>query len=123
MRVQLDRASASEAGDYYQVTFEGKLNGEEAYVLVQRQFEFPDGGRCCVETHNQEYIGHFKMAYQPVVEATCRPLVDARGSVDSTSCRAATARERVLPQAAMRSLAGIGFSSDWHGGKQQSWKW
>ena len=63
MRVELDRASASEAGDYYQVTFEGKLNGEEAYVLVRRQFEFPDGGRCYVETHDQDYIGYFKVAY------------------------------------------------------------
>ena len=29
----------------------------------------------------------------------CRPLAGTRGSVDSTPCRAATARERVLPQA------------------------
>jgi len=44
VRVHLDDVSTSVSGDYYQVTFEGELNGEEAYVLVQRQFEFPDGG-------------------------------------------------------------------------------
>ena len=55
MRIQLNRVSASESGDYYQVTFEGEVNEEEGpYVLVQRQFEFPDGGRCYVETHDQE---------------------------------------------------------------------
>lgn len=63
MRLQLHRVSASESGDYYQVTFEGELNGEEAYVLVQRQFEFPDGGRCYVETHHKDYVGHFKVVH------------------------------------------------------------
>ncbi|MEK7405956.1 MAG: hypothetical protein AAB225_12680 [Acidobacteriota bacterium] len=63
MKIQLDRVSASESGEYYQVTFEGGLNREEAYVLVQRQFEFPDGGRCYLETHDQDYAGHLKVAH------------------------------------------------------------
>ena len=61
MRIQLDGVCASESGDYFQVTFEGELNGEEAYVLVQRQFEFPDGGRCYVESHAEDYVGHVKI--------------------------------------------------------------
>jgi hypothetical protein len=28
---------------------------------IQRQFEDPDGGRCYVETHNEEYIEHFRL--------------------------------------------------------------
>ena len=63
MKIQLDHVSASESGDYYQVTFEGKLKGDEAYVLVQRQFEFSDGGRCYVESHDMDYVGHFKIAH------------------------------------------------------------
>ena len=63
MKIELDHVSASESGDYYQVTFEGEVDQEDGpYVLVQRQFEFPDGGRCYVETHDQEYIGHFRVA-------------------------------------------------------------
>ena len=63
MKIELDCVSASESGDYYQVTFKGEADREDGqYVLVQRQFEFPDGGRCYVETHDQEYIGHFKVA-------------------------------------------------------------
>lgn len=63
MKIQLDRVSASESGDYYQVTFEGEPNEEDGpYVLIQRQFELPDGGRCYLEAHDQDYVGHFKVA-------------------------------------------------------------
>jgi hypothetical protein len=63
VKIELDCVSASEGGDYYQVTFKGEADREDGpYVLIQRQFEFPDGGRCYVETHDQEYIGHFKVA-------------------------------------------------------------
>ena len=34
---------------------------ENPYLLIQRQFEDPDGGRCYVETHDEEYIGHFRL--------------------------------------------------------------
>src|ERR1700758_2495734 len=30
-----------------------------AYLLIQRQFETSDGGRCYIETHDEKYIGHF----------------------------------------------------------------
>lgn len=29
--------------------------------MIQRQFEFSDGGRCYVESDNEDYIGHFKL--------------------------------------------------------------
>ena len=63
MKIQLQDVSASESGDYYQVLFQGELDGEQAYVLVQRQFESPDPGRCYVETHDKDYVGHFKIAH------------------------------------------------------------
>jgi len=31
------------------------------YLVIQRQFEDPDGGRCYVETHDEKYIGHFRV--------------------------------------------------------------
>jgi hypothetical protein len=52
--------SASEkGGDYFQVMFEPEQNSDEAYFLIQRQFEFPDDGSCYVETHIEAARGHF----------------------------------------------------------------
>ena len=31
------------------------------YLIVQRDFEMPDGGRCYIETENESYIGHFPL--------------------------------------------------------------
>jgi hypothetical protein len=62
--------SASEEGDYYQVWLEVKNSAKDAadphevngpYVIVQRDFEMPDDGRCYVETHDSNYIGHFRL--------------------------------------------------------------
>ena len=70
MRFRAKHVSASENGDYYQVAFENTdpagdvadVNGPDSpYLLIQRQFEDPDGGRCYVETHDEEYIGHFRL--------------------------------------------------------------
>lgn len=61
MKIRLDHVSASESGDYYQVLFEAEEDGDGAYVLIQRQFEDPDGGLCYVEAHDEAYIGHFKV--------------------------------------------------------------
>ena len=64
MRIRLERAEAAEAGDYYQVLFEDLRDEEDAektYVLIQRQFEFPDGGVCYVESHDHDYIGDAKV--------------------------------------------------------------
>ena len=61
MKIQLDHVSAAESGDYYQVNFEATDDGDGPYVLIQRQFEDDDGGLCYLETHDQDYIGHFKV--------------------------------------------------------------
>jgi len=68
MKFHAESVSASAAGDYYQI-FLGPKEDEDAdpfdvrgpYVLVQRQFEMPNGGRSGVETHDEDYIGEFKV--------------------------------------------------------------
>jgi len=41
------KISISIQGDYYQVLFHDGLDTEdEPYFMIQRQFEFPDGGEC-----------------------------------------------------------------------------
>jgi len=62
MKIRLNHVSASESGDYFHVLFEAEGNGDGAYVLIQRQFEDPDGGLFYIETHDEDYIGHFKVA-------------------------------------------------------------
>ena len=65
MKIRLDYVSVSVAGDYYQVMFEDKEEDEgdeildTSYVLIQRQFEMPDGGHIYIETHDESFIGHF----------------------------------------------------------------
>ena len=58
------------SGDYYQAVFDSDdrddeqvdpFDQPEPYVLVQRQFDFFDGGKCYVESHDEEYIGHFRL--------------------------------------------------------------
>jgi len=59
-----NHVSASEDGDYYQVKFEVREDAgdhESQYLIIQRQFEDPDGGVCYVETHDEKYIGHFSV--------------------------------------------------------------
>ena len=67
MKTRLKHVSASESGDYYQVIFEAERDGGNAYLLIQRQFEDPDGGVCYLEAHDEDYVGHFK-----VVRATLK---------------------------------------------------
>ncbi len=70
MRFQAQRVSASAAGDYFQLSLDPEKSDEEdsdpyeargPHLLVQRQFEMPDGGRCYIETHDEGYIGHFPL--------------------------------------------------------------
>lgn len=64
MRFHANHVSTSVAGDYFQATFEANedsIDPESPYLIIQRQFEFPDGGKCYIETHNVEYIGHFRL--------------------------------------------------------------
>ena len=62
--------SAAEVGDYCQVSFETEDPGDDAtdppgldgpYLIIQRQFETPDGGRCYVQTHDHGYVGHYRL--------------------------------------------------------------
>ncbi|MCB0410651.1 MAG: hypothetical protein KDD29_10560 [Flavobacteriales bacterium] len=49
--------SVTRNGDYYQIMFSDDLDVEgEPYFMIQRQFEFPDGGVCSFESHNEELI-------------------------------------------------------------------
>jgi hypothetical protein len=52
--------SVSEVEDGFQVLFEKTPGCDEEYVLVQRHFEFPDGGKCYLETDDREFSGHFR---------------------------------------------------------------
>jgi hypothetical protein len=70
MRFHAKHVSASESGDYYQVSFDTGNPGEDGtdpggpnrpYLIIQRQFEALDDGRCYVETHDHGYVGHFHM--------------------------------------------------------------
>lgn len=67
MRFRANYVSASESGDYYQVAFKTNdptgdvVDVDSPYLLIQRQFEDPDGGRCYIETHDEGYVGHFRL--------------------------------------------------------------
>jgi hypothetical protein len=60
MKLTLDQAHVAESGDYFQALFES-ADENGPYLLVQRQFEDPDGGYCYVETHDMEYSGHARV--------------------------------------------------------------
>jgi hypothetical protein len=63
VNIELKRAFANESGDYFQLGFDNEAEDDDGpYVLVQRQFEDPDGGVCYIETHNEDYIGHAQVA-------------------------------------------------------------
>ncbi len=62
MQFHAERATVSIAGDYYRLLFEAKADSddlESPYLILQRQFEFEDFGRCSVETHDENFIGEF----------------------------------------------------------------
>jgi hypothetical protein len=60
-RFRCERVSAAEAGDGFQVLFERAPDSDAAYVLVQRQFEFPDREECYVESDDRDFSGHFRI--------------------------------------------------------------
>ena len=70
MRFHAQRVSASAAGDYFQLSLGPEESDEKEfdpyeesgpYLVVQRQFEMPDRGRCYIETHDEGYIGNFPL--------------------------------------------------------------
>jgi hypothetical protein len=64
MRFHANHVSTSISGDYYQALFElseDASDPDSPYLLVQRQFEDPDDDQCYIETHDEKYIGHFRL--------------------------------------------------------------
>ena len=70
MQLAAKRVSAVVSGDYFQAHFDsddrdgeqvGPYEEPKPYVLIQRQFESFDGGKCYIESDNEEYIGHFRL--------------------------------------------------------------
>ena len=56
---QCKHLSSSEAGDYLQVMFAETREVDDIYLRIQRQFEFPDHGKCYVETNDPDSSGHY----------------------------------------------------------------
>ena len=74
IRKQLDHVETSRAGDYHQALFEGAVEGNETdYLLLQRQFDLPDGGRCYVETPDVNVCGHYRVR-SAVLNRNCLTL-------------------------------------------------
>ena len=70
MRSHSKCVSATEAGDYYQVSFEmedpagdatDSTGPDSPYLIIQRLFETPDGPQCYIETHDHDYVGHYRL--------------------------------------------------------------
>jgi hypothetical protein len=64
MRFQANYVSASVAGDYHQAMFAAEEDADDPdspYLLLQPQFEMPDGDECYIEMHDKEYCGHFRL--------------------------------------------------------------
>jgi hypothetical protein len=62
MQFHAERVTVSVAGDYYQLLFEAEEESddpESPYLILQRQFEIEDSGRCSAETDDENFIGEF----------------------------------------------------------------
>ena len=55
--LEFKKVSVTVNGDYYQIVFDDDLDtDDEPYFMIQRQFEFPDGGVCHFESHHENLI-------------------------------------------------------------------
>jgi hypothetical protein len=69
-KLHAQHASASESGDYFQVLFEERRDVDDGRCfLIQRQFEFPDGGRCTIQTEREDMCGHFRVRHASLKRA------------------------------------------------------
>ena len=77
---------ASSGGEYFEVlftqerdTFAQDEDCDDAYFLIQRQFESPDGGRVYLESHHVALCGHFRIRNAVLrrdvlrLEVVCQP--------------------------------------------------
>ena len=59
--LEFKKVSVTVNGDYYQIVFHDGLDtDDEPYFMIQRQFEFPDGGVCHFESHQENLIDQCK---------------------------------------------------------------
>ena len=59
--LEFKKVSVTVNGDYYQIVFHDGLDtDDEPYFMIQRQFEFPDGGVCHFESHHENLIDQCK---------------------------------------------------------------
>jgi hypothetical protein len=64
MHFHANDVSTSISGDYCQVLLAAEKDSDDSagpYLLLQPQFEMPNGGECYIETHDSNYIGHFQL--------------------------------------------------------------
>lgn len=70
MKLNAKRISAAASGDYYQILLDSEedddtqispFNQPAPYLMVQCQFESADGGKCYIESDDDQYLGHFKL--------------------------------------------------------------
>ena len=63
MLFHANHVTSSAVGEYHQVLFahHDTDDGKGAYLLIQRQFEDWDDDVCYVETHDEQYRGHFRV--------------------------------------------------------------
>jgi hypothetical protein len=62
MQFHAECVTVSVAGDYYQILFEAEEDSDDLdspYLILQRQFEIDDFGRCRVESHDENFVGEF----------------------------------------------------------------
>jgi hypothetical protein len=73
-KLQAKDAQAVQSGDYFQVSFDEEedrgisYDTGKAYFLIQRQFEFPDQGKCYIESRDMNYVGHYKVKSAKLVQ-------------------------------------------------------
>lgn len=84
MKFDAKAVSTSVAGDYYQVMFEHECDSDSPeipYLLIQRQFEMPDAGKCYIETHDENYIGHFRLRHLDFSASRILVEIDRRKTI------------------------------------------
>ena len=70
MKFHAQDVSGSAAGDYYQLYFGPEQTVDDVadpfnvtgpYLVIQQQFEMFNGGRCRIESDNENYFGDFHL--------------------------------------------------------------
>jgi hypothetical protein len=56
---EISHSEDLEGRDYFQVLFKAGADHADGYVLLQRQFEMPDGGKSYFECDEFERTGHY----------------------------------------------------------------